>query len=427
MLTSKMGPQFEGNTGLQHLPAQQQIPNYEKQQSTASADPNTQHLSLLSQLSEINALNSTLQVIRPQETVAVKLDRSISYEPNAIVAASQNSVRKLNNNSSLTSSHAGPKNVVNPSRYKTEVCRPYNENGFCKYGDKCQFAHGEHELRGLPRHPKYKTEPCRTFHTLGVCPYGPRCHFIHSENESKLVEISQMKQQQAAEQAAKEMAQLQLQHQVIQAQLKALVSQYNHSQLVRPKLLHSVSVHPLMRDNLNSVGDTPPDSTSGSPPVLSPVFTDHSDSLCGSSQSGFSTPPAASFNSSFNFPTTPTTSKSCSLSSSLSSSASSSTGEASPLTLSPVKQTSPPALTANNDQFDQLIRNIVATSDSNDQQQLAAMLQSLSLNNSENGVSSSLENNSQSVFTPSSSPESKDSTNNSHYRLPVFSRLASES
>uniref|UniRef100_A0A672Z5M9 mRNA decay activator protein ZFP36 n=1 Tax=Sphaeramia orbicularis TaxID=375764 RepID=A0A672Z5M9_9TELE len=46
---------------------------------------------------------------------------------------------------------------------------------------KCQFAHGEDELRGLYRHPKYKTEPCRTFYNFGYCPYGSRCHFIHEE------------------------------------------------------------------------------------------------------------------------------------------------------------------------------------------------------------------------------------------------------
>ncbi|XP_072170200.1 mRNA decay activator protein ZFP36L1-like [Diadema setosum] len=74
----------------------------------------------------------------------------------------------------------------NSSRYKTELCRPFEENGTCKYGDKCQFAHGIHELRILARHPKYKTELCRTFHTVGFCPYGPRCHFIHNPDERKL-------------------------------------------------------------------------------------------------------------------------------------------------------------------------------------------------------------------------------------------------
>jgi tristetraprolin len=72
------------------------------------------------------------------------------------------------------------------SRYKTELCRPYEENGACKYGDKCQFAHGYSELRNLARHPKYKTELCRTFHTIGFCPYGPRCHFIHNFEEARI-------------------------------------------------------------------------------------------------------------------------------------------------------------------------------------------------------------------------------------------------
>ncbi|XP_017540172.1 mRNA decay activator protein ZFP36L1b [Pygocentrus nattereri] len=74
---------------------------------------------------------------------------------------------------------------VNSSRYKTELCRPFEESGSCKYGDKCQFAHGQHELRSLSRHPKYKTELCRTFHTIGFCPYGPRCHFIHNAEERR--------------------------------------------------------------------------------------------------------------------------------------------------------------------------------------------------------------------------------------------------
>lgn len=74
---------------------------------------------------------------------------------------------------------------TNTSRYKTELCRPYQEYGYCKYGDKCQFAHGGHELRAMPRHPKYKTELCRTFHTNGFCPYGPRCHFIHNHEEAR--------------------------------------------------------------------------------------------------------------------------------------------------------------------------------------------------------------------------------------------------
>uniref|UniRef100_A0A8C5PA52 mRNA decay activator protein ZFP36 n=1 Tax=Leptobrachium leishanense TaxID=445787 RepID=A0A8C5PA52_9ANUR len=80
-------------------------------------------------------------------------------------------------------SKSGPQ--INSTRYKTELCRPFEESGACKYGEKCQFAHGFHELRSLTRHPKYKTELCRTFHTIGFCPYGPRCHFIHNAEERR--------------------------------------------------------------------------------------------------------------------------------------------------------------------------------------------------------------------------------------------------
>ena len=55
----------------------------------------------------------------------------------------------------------------------------------CKYGEKCQFAHGFAELRTVNRHPKYKTDMCRTYHSVGFCPYGPRCHFIHSLDEMR--------------------------------------------------------------------------------------------------------------------------------------------------------------------------------------------------------------------------------------------------
>ncbi|XP_028920637.1 mRNA decay activator protein ZFP36 [Ornithorhynchus anatinus] len=71
------------------------------------------------------------------------------------------------------------------SRYKTELCRTFEESGRCKYGVKCQFAHGAAELRQLSRHPKYKTELCHKFYLHGQCPYGARCHFIHHPGEER--------------------------------------------------------------------------------------------------------------------------------------------------------------------------------------------------------------------------------------------------
>jgi len=63
--------------------------------------------------------------------------------------------------------------------YKTELCRSFVDTGFCRYGVKCQFAHGSHEIRPVIRHPKYKTEVCKNFASTGHCPYGARCRFIH--------------------------------------------------------------------------------------------------------------------------------------------------------------------------------------------------------------------------------------------------------
>ncbi|SGY41081.1 BQ5605_C003g02467 [Microbotryum silenes-dioicae] len=64
--------------------------------------------------------------------------------------------------------------------YKTELCRGWEEKGSCRYGSKCQFAHGVEDLRYLNRHPKFKSEVCRTFWLHGSCPYGRRCCFIHT-------------------------------------------------------------------------------------------------------------------------------------------------------------------------------------------------------------------------------------------------------
>ncbi|XP_041920351.1 LOW QUALITY PROTEIN: mRNA decay activator protein ZFP36 [Alosa sapidissima] len=102
-----------------------------------------------------------------------------STEPGSCKPASASSCTSLPSVSMAASTAAS----TTSSRYKTELCRTYAERGMCKYGSKCQFAHGLEELRDLNRHPKYKTEPCRTFHSVGFCPYGIRCHFVHNNED----------------------------------------------------------------------------------------------------------------------------------------------------------------------------------------------------------------------------------------------------
>ncbi|XP_075999637.1 mRNA decay activator protein ZFP36L1 [Genypterus blacodes] len=167
-------------------------------------------------------------------------------------------------NTSLSST--SPSSVCKPlappphisTRYKTELCRTYEESGACKYGSKCQFAHGFDELRGLSRHPKYKTEPCRTFHTIGFCPYGARCHFIHNADELNNAAVTDT---------------------------DAVLSQ---SKKQRPPLRHSISFagfsslpqtfQPVQESKPSSFLFTrafsvsPPPSFTGSPELLSPLF-----------------------------------------------------------------------------------------------------------------------------------------------------------
>jgi hypothetical protein len=76
-----------------------------------------------------------------------------------------------------------PKNGTKSSLYKTELCKRFSEFGNCRYGAKCQFAHGLGELRHVVRHPKYKTTKCKSYWGSGHCPYGSRCRFIHEEVE----------------------------------------------------------------------------------------------------------------------------------------------------------------------------------------------------------------------------------------------------
>jgi len=67
------------------------------------------------------------------------------------------------------------------SRYKTELCRHWQESGTCPHGMQCLFAHGLNELKPFRgRHRKYKTQLCKAFHSEGFCSFGPRCSYIHS-------------------------------------------------------------------------------------------------------------------------------------------------------------------------------------------------------------------------------------------------------
>lgn len=68
--------------------------------------------------------------------------------------------------------------ALNPL-YKTELCISHQETKYCRYGPKCQFAHGVHELRPHPINGQYKSSVCRSYSETGTCRYGQHCRFLH--------------------------------------------------------------------------------------------------------------------------------------------------------------------------------------------------------------------------------------------------------
>ena len=66
-------------------------------------------------------------------------------------------------------------------KYKTEICRNW-EIGACEFAESCAFAHGYEELRNKCNlGSNYKTKKCKQFHEQGYCIYGNRCQFKHRD------------------------------------------------------------------------------------------------------------------------------------------------------------------------------------------------------------------------------------------------------
>ncbi|CAD8158464.1 unnamed protein product [Paramecium pentaurelia] len=86
--------------------------------------------------------------------------------------------------------------------YKTSICRHY-EYGNCSIGTKCQFAHGVDELRNpddpIPIHiptldsniviTNYKTVLCK-YDQQGFCKNGTDCPYAHGQNDKKQARIA---------------------------------------------------------------------------------------------------------------------------------------------------------------------------------------------------------------------------------------------
>jgi len=101
---------------------------------------------------------------------------------NKTFAPSANSTRA--SDESMTVSEESTNDVkATAQKYKTELCKNWIENNHCRYGKKCQFAHGKEELAtykaAANTEEKMRTKNCRTFYKEKQCSYGGRCMFRH--------------------------------------------------------------------------------------------------------------------------------------------------------------------------------------------------------------------------------------------------------
>lgn len=73
-------------------------------------------------------------------------------------------------------------------KYKTELCKTFEDKKICPYGNSCRFAHGKSDLLvPVEENSKFRIKICNSFHNDGICMYGQRCHFKHEKQSMENV------------------------------------------------------------------------------------------------------------------------------------------------------------------------------------------------------------------------------------------------
>jgi len=124
----------------------------------------------------------------PGFTLTPRLSKSNSASP-----TSQSDKAAQDEQSNRDGGNVLPQNLrgdpFRSAKVKTEMCRDYNKPGGCRFGDKCNYAHGEHQLKnqklmdlaaaGLVDIEVYRTHVCVPWVATGACPFDQRCARLH--------------------------------------------------------------------------------------------------------------------------------------------------------------------------------------------------------------------------------------------------------
>ncbi|XAR53076.1 hypothetical protein NMG60_11021475 [Bertholletia excelsa] len=134
-------------------------------------------LSLISPLAAVENLETPPSRSPPVFRTPVKVEEDVLVMDGILVGSVPGGRIK----SSASSDSSGSSSSGSNSFYKTEICRPWEDSGHCRYGSKCQFAHGKEEVRPtrFPNKNKSEAQTCKSFTGSGSCSYGAKCRFAH--------------------------------------------------------------------------------------------------------------------------------------------------------------------------------------------------------------------------------------------------------
>lgn len=141
----------------------------------------------LTKISSNNSNTSDVANLMPNYNYTQSVSYSPTYSPNySPISLSSTNLTNLPNlvtavekNEETASNASDDKKPINTQLYKTELCDSFIKTNYCPYGNKCQFAHGQNELKFVKRPNNYRSKDCVNWKNFGTCRYGNRCCFKH--------------------------------------------------------------------------------------------------------------------------------------------------------------------------------------------------------------------------------------------------------